>query len=176
MEEVWRSVKDYEGLYEMTTMGRVRNSMTGQVLRPEKTTNGYLRITLTKNGIHKRYLVHRLVAQVFPDLVSWTEDAKGKPFEELTVNHLNEDKSDNRVENLQWCPLKYNIDYGTRNERMAKSKSKTVYQKTLDGQLVKVWPSTMECERNGFYHSAVSNCCMGIYSQYKGFKWSYILL
>lgn len=176
MQEIWRSIKDYEGLYEVSNLGRVRNTRTGKILKPGKRPNGYLYVVLCKDGINKHYSVHRLVGMAFTDIVHWTKDAKGRPFDELTVNHLNEVKSDNRVENLQWCPLEYNLGYGTRNERIAKSKSKTVYQYTLDSQLVKVWPSTTECERNGFNHSAVSNCCRGIYSQYKSFKWSYILL
>lgn len=177
MNEIWRSVKDYEGLYEVSNYGRVRNCRTGLVLRPHKHRDGYLLVNLCKDGVMKSHSVHRLVAMAFPDLVDWTEDAKGRPFEELTVNHLNEDKSDNRVENLQWCPLKYNLNYGTRNERVAKSKtngkrSKTVYM-YLNGKLCGLWPSTHECGRNGFNQSNVATCCRGVMKQYKGYTWSY---
>ncbi len=173
MDEVWRSIKDYEGLYEVSNFGRVRNARTGLVLRPRKVGSGYLQVSLYKDGIEKQCLVHRLVAMAFADLVDWTEDAKGRPFEELTVNHLNEDKSDNRVENLQWCPLKKNIKYGTGIERRAKAQSKTVYQYTQDGKLCGMWPSIQECGRHGFDYSTIAACCRGKRTKHKGFKWSY---
>ena len=170
MDEIWRSIFNYE----VSTRGSVRNPRTGRILKPGKYKNGYLSVDLCENGIEKFYSVHRLVAMAFPDLVDWTEDAKGKPFEELTVNHLNEDKSDNRVENLQWCPLKKNIKYGTGIKRRAKAQTKTVYQCTLNGKLCGLWPSTAECHRQtGWDNGTISKCCNGINHSYKGFKWSY---
>lgn len=192
MEEVWRSVKDYEGLYEVSNWGRVRSLgmytnvcgggkrwLAGRVLKPGKHRNGYVTVNLCKNGVQVCFSVHRLVGMAFPDLVGWTEDAKGRPFEELQINHKNEvDKTDNRVENLEWCTAKYNMNYGTAIERKTKLQTngklaKTVYQCTPDGELVRVWPSTAECGRNGFSAGNVSLACLGVYRQYKGFIWSY---
>ena len=177
MNEVWRSVKDYEGLYEVSNYGRVRNCRTGRVLRPGKNRYDYLYVILCKDGVMKHWSVHRLVGMTFPDLVGWTEDAIGKPFEELQINHKDQNKQNNRVENLEWCTQEYNLNYGTRNERVAKSKtngkrSKTVYM-YLNGKLCGLWPSTHECGRNGFNQSNVAACCRGDKTKYKSFKWSY---
>lgn len=164
MNEIWRSVKDYEGLYEVSNWSRVRNCRTGCVLRPGKDIYGYLFVILYKGGIPKRCSVHRLVGMVFPDLVGWTEDAKGRPFGELQINHKDKNKENNRVENLEWCNCPYNIRYSLSNK---------VYMYTLDGKLCGLWPSTAECDRYRFDHSAIAKCCNGTRKNHKGFKWSY---
>lgn len=106
---------------------------------------------------------------VFPDLVGWTEDAIGKPFDELQINHKDQNKENNCVTNLEWCNSYYNNNYGDHNQKL----SKTVYQYTLDGELVRVWPSTQECGRNNFSASHVAECCRGELKKHKGFRWSY---
>lgn len=164
MNEIWKPVKDYEGLYEVSNWGRVRNVRTGSVLLPRKCMNGYLIVVLYKDGVRKPCYVHRLVAQAFPDMVGWTEKAVGKPFDELQINHKDEVKTNNRVENLEWCDGFYNQTY---------SRGKTVYMYTLSGGLCGLWPSTRECERNKFNQGAIAACCRGVKKQYKGFKWSY---
>lgn len=191
MEEVWRPVVGLESLYEMSTRGCVKSVdhyvkhwrgglklVKGRILKQTRRENGYLQVELFNNGFGKNYLVHRLVGMTFPDLVGWTEKAKGKPFDELQINHKDQNKENNCVENLEWCDGPYNANYGDRNERMAKTQtngkcSKTVYQYTLDGQLVKVWPSIAECRRNGFVGISVCKCCLGKQNTHRGFKWSY---
>lgn len=174
MKEIWRPVFGYENRYEMSTRGIVRNPRTGKILKPGKNTGGYLKVVLCKDGLAKNCLVHRLVAMTFPDMVGWTEDAKGRPFEELQINHKDKNKENNRVENLEWCDWKYNNNYGGHNELISKTKSKTVYQCTMDDQLVKVWPSATECDKYGFNHSHIAKCCNGTRKKHKGFKWSYL--
>lgn len=178
MNEVWRSIKDYEGLYEVSNFGRVRNCRTGRVLKPYPVSQGYLMVMLCKNGVRNVYLMHRLVGMAFPDLVGWTEKAVGKPFDELQINHKDQNKENNCVENLEWCDGPYNANYGDRNERMAKTQtngklSKIVYMYTLDSKLCGLWPSTKECGRHGFNDGHISSCCIGIKKTHKGFKWSY---
>lgn len=187
MEELWRPVYGFVGFYEMSTRGRVNSvdryvdnqggkyHVKERILKPDILRNGYLRVRLANNGVITNCLVHRLVAMTFPDLVDWTEDAKGRPFEELTINHLNEDKSDNRVENLQWCPLKYNLDYGTGRERGGISRRKPIAQKTIDGQLVRIWdsPSTAAKELQLNYKYIVA-CASNSKPTAYGFKWSYL--
>ncbi len=167
MEEVWRNINNYE----VSTTGRVRNPRTGKIVNPRKDKYGYLVVGLYKDGVRKFCKVHRLVAQAF------LPNPDGLPI----VNHKDENKENNRVDNLEWCNDKYSINYGTRNEKVSKSmtngkRSKTVYQYTLDGQLVKVWPSAMECGREGLSQGHISACCRGEEKAYKSFRWSYILL
>lgn len=190
MIEIWRAVVGYEGLYQMSSFGRVKSlervdrrgkRIPERLLKPVKNRYGYLQLNLHKNGKVTTFKVHRLVGMVFPDMVDWTEDAKGRPFNKLTINHLNEVKTDNRVENLQWCPLEYNLEYGTGRERAAKTKtngklSKPVYQYTLSGEFVREWPSTIEIQRQtGWNQSAISACCRNVrhYHSAYGYIWSY---
>lgn len=111
----------------------------------------------------------------FPDMVGWTEDAKGRPFEELQINHKDENKENNRVDNLEWCSAKYNANYGTRLKRISdKQYKKTLYMYTLDGKLCGLWPSSWECEKvTGFSGSHIRAVCRGERHIVKGFKWSY---
>lgn len=160
MEEIWRPFNNYE----VNTTGIVRNTKTGQVLRPGKDTKGYLFVVLYKDGVPKHCLVHRLVGILFPDLVGWTEGSKGRPLDELQINHKDQDKTNNRVENLEWCDNKYNKTY---------SSGKTVYQYTLDGSLCGMWPSIQECGRHGFDYGSISKCCNSKLKKHKGFLWSY---
>ena len=176
MEEVWRPVVGYEGLYEVSNLGMVRSLdhygyngrgktlYKSKILDFNKNKKGYVRVGLHIDNVLKYFQVHRLVGMAFPDLVGWTEDTKGKPFEELEINHKDENKENNRADNLEWCDGPYNIRY---------SLAKTVYQYTLDGQLVKVWPSLAECRINGFNSGNISECCNGKRKKHKGYRWSY---
>ena len=163
MKEIWKDIKNYEGLYQISNLGRVKSLWYGRekILIPVKLKNGYLRVILCKNGILKTYYVHRLVAEAFLD----------NPNNLPQVNHKDENKQNNNVENLEWCTNEYNINYGTRTERC----SKKVYQYTIDNILIKKWNSIAECERNGFKHSLIIYCCQGKRKTHKGFKWSYSL-
>ena len=111
MPEIWKNIKDYEGLYQISNLGRVKRiwktkeNICTPILQKE-----YYYINLCKHQKSKRKLLHRLVAQAFiPNPDNLTE-----------VNHKDEDKLNNRVENLEWCTSKYNSNYGTRNIRKAK--------------------------------------------------------
>ena len=171
--EIWKDIKDYEGLYQVSNWGRVKSlnyNHTGKskLLKPYDDTRGYLQVKLSKNRKSKNCLVHRLVATAF------LENPENKP----EINHIDEDKTNNRVDNLEWCEHKYNTNYGTRNERAAKAMtngklSKPVLQLTLTGKLIREWPSTMECERNGFNFGNVAACCRGERKSDKGFRWMY---
>lgn len=102
MEEIWRDIPNYEGLYQASTLGRIRSygrsGTKGKILSPSIDKGGYLRVILSKEGIHKCMLVHRLVALTFIPLVD------GKTF----INHINTIRTDNKVENLEWCTSKEN--------------------------------------------------------------------
>ena len=143
--EIWKDYKDYEGLYQASNLGRMRsldrwvkgpNSSIrfckGRILKPCTTKDGYLLVNLCKNGKVKSFLVHRLVAEAFID------NTDNLP----QVNHKDENKLNNNVDNLEWCDAQYNSNYGTRTERLSKSKingkcSKIVLQYDLNGNFIK---------------------------------------
>ena len=182
IEEVWRDVKGYEGLYQVSSEGRVKtlartcNTKGGskrtvkeRILKPWLQKDGYLLVGLNVDGKRKTATVHRLVCKAFHD------NLDNKP----EINHINEDKADNRACNLEWCTRRENVNHGSRNDRaangIAKALSKPVGQYTLDDKLIKIWPSANEAERQaGFCHSTISQAANGKYKQGYGFIWKYI--
>ena len=140
-------------------------------MTPKIENNGYVRYYL-RNRVTKKTsgkLAHRLVAIAFLP----------NPYKYKEVNHKDENKVNNHIENLEWCTRKYNINYGTGQKRKANKltngkQSKRVGQYDMDGNLISVWESAMECGRNGFGQGNVTNCCNGKLNHYKGSKWKYL--
>lgn len=169
-KEEWRMIPGYEGLYMVSSIGRVKNCRTGKIMKPFE-YKGYLQISLTKNGIRKTYRVHRLVAMAFIP----------NPNNLPEVNHKDEDGSNNCVDNLEWCTRKYNNNYGTRVTRAAKKKSIKVAQYTPDFpcELIKVWSSATEASRElrkqgvKVYDSNINRCCNGQRKTAGGFGWGW---
>lgn len=93
----------------------------------------------------------------------------------MEINHKKEDKTENRVECIEYCNRAYNCNFGTRNQRIAEKLSKQVKQMTLDGKIVKTWESAREAARNGYHLSSIADCCRGRHKHktYRGFKWAY---
>ena len=170
--EKWRPIEGYEGLYEVSDWGDVKstqywNGTYERILKPIKTNRNYKTVGLYKDGKMKINLVHRLVAQAFIP----------NPNNLPCVNHKDENTSNNRVDNLEWCTFEYNHYYGTAMQRLAEKNkkrcSKTVLQYTLDGQFVKEWESIAEAHRNGFSASHICQCCNGKRNYHKNFVWKY---
>lgn len=188
MKEIWKDIKDYEGLYQVSNLGRVkslnyRNTGKAEVMSPGKHTNGYFKVCLHKNGEYKNFFIHRLVAEAFipnpdgkPQVNHKIDTDEGKT---INIVFFNEDGSvDEEKTTIEWCDSEYNNNYGTHNERVVKAmtngkQSKKVLQLTLDGELVREWPSVMECGRNGFNYGHVAACCRGELKSHKGFKFMY---
>ena len=192
MTEEWRTAvydgEVYEGLYKVSNLGRIlslnyRNTGKPGLMTPSKDKDGYFQIELWKKGEYKKCSVHRLVAQTFlpnlenkPCINHKIEGDKGK-----TINMVifNEDGSINKEKTtIEWVTYKENNDYGTANKRRSKTMtngklSKPVLQLSLSGELIREWPSTRECGRNGFDQRHVSACCRGEEKSHKGFKWMY---
>ena len=166
MKEIWKDIKDYEGLYQVSNWGRVKSIKFGKERILKQHINikgGYYYVCLLKNGKHKNYYVHRLVAEAFiPNSYNLPQ-----------VNHRDENKLNNNVDNLEWCTNEYNHNYGTINERISQSQSKPVLQYDLNGNLIKEWKSVNECGRNGFNQGDICKCCNGKRKTAKGFIWVY---
>lgn len=173
--EVWKPIKGYEGSYEVSNLGNVRSLdryayserwkgnrlIKGHILKPSKTTNGYLRLELTnKEGKGKKYMVHILVAEAF--ILN--------PNKYEQINHKDENKSNNDVSNLEWCTAKYNINYGTWKQRHFVK----VGQYSLDGQLLNTYNSETETAKYGFNPSCISKCINNRINSHKGYLWRYI--
>ena len=161
-DEIWCPIKGYESLYEVSDQGRVRSLKFGKerILKQLRTPKGYLTVGLYKNGEDKRCYVHRLVAKTFIP----------NPDNLPEVNHKDENKTNNSVQNLEWCDQKYNINYGTRNDRC----SKPVLQYTKSGVFVREWKSTHDVQRNlGYFHNYISYCCTGKRKSAYGFIWKF---
>lgn len=147
MTEIWRDIKGYEGLYQVSNLGRVRNKKRNRVISQHNRSHGYLGVMLydvnrDKDGHGKHFSVHRLVATAFiPNTNNYPE-----------VNHIDENKQNNRASNLEWCTRLYNMNAGTVQARKGKAHingkcSKAVDQYTVDGTFVAHYPSLAEVRR-----------------------------
>lgn len=164
MEEFWKDVKGFEGVYQVSNLGRVKSVRRNIILKNSIARNGYKRVLLCTNNIQKNYYIHRLVAMAFIP----------NPNNYPIVNHKDENPQNNSVGNLEWCTQKYNINYGTGIAKRARSRSKKVLQFKTDGTFIKEWGSTMDVERNlGFNHTHISACCRNIIKTAYGFIWKY---
>ena len=177
-DEIWRDIKGYEGLYQVSNMGRVKSlarvimrkngkkySIKERILKPQREL-GYLRVNLyDSSGKMKRLRVHRLVCEAFH------ENPENKPC----VNHIDENKANNVASNLEWCTVAENNNHGTHNARVAKIQSKPVGQYTRDGKLVKIWQSATEVQRQlGFTKQNISQAARGKQKTTYGYVWKYI--
>ena len=192
MLEIWRTAiydgEIYEGLYKVSNLGRILSlnyNRTGkpELMTPGERKDGYFQVCLRKNGESKTCLVHRLVAQTFlpnpENKPCINHKIQGKKGKSMNMIIFNEDGTiDKERTTIEWVTYEENNNYETRNERIAKAKingkkSKKVLQFTLDGELIREWPSIHECGRNGFNRSSVCLCCQGKHKTHKGFRFMY---
>ena len=171
-EEIWKPIKGYEGLYEISNLGRVKSlnyKGTGKekILKNTENGKGYLFVDLYKNGKIKKFRIHRLVLMTFKPI-----EGMGK----LDVNHIDENKQNNSLENLEWCDRKYNCNYGTRNQRSAQSRSIPVVQLNSNtNEVLNIYDGAREAERQGGFKSRkIGACCRGEQKTHKGFKWMFL--
>lgn len=176
MEE-WKDIPGYEGIYQASTHGRIQSLdiwirekngkerlHKGRLLKMYKIHNGYLCVCLQTKGVRKHFLVHRLIALTFIPNPQCLD----------TVNHKDENKDNNYVDNLEWQTLYQNNRHGTRDDRMRKSLSKPVLQYTLSGVFMKEFESLAAVKRElGFNASSVNKAARGIYKSSNGYIWKY---
>lgn len=166
---IWKAIKGFDNQYWISDEGQVislGNDKTRKtkILKARKNRLGYLQVNLHKDGKQKTYLVHRLVAEAFIP----------NPDNLPECNHIDECKTNNRVENIEYCDRRYNINYGTRTQRQAEKMTKPVLQFDLQGNFIKEWASATEFERQmGKKHIHISECCLGKYKQSYGYVWKY---
>ena len=193
--EIWKDVIGYEGLYQVSNLGRVKSFwsdkyLDGKILSPSfDSKQKYLFVGLHKDKVVKQVYVHRLVAQTFIP----------NPYKLPCINHKDENKTNNCVDNLEWCTIKYNSNYGRAKERMIESRKrnpnyqqsiiqgqltrnklkcsgaeKKVEQYSLGGEFIKEWKSLTEVEKTcGISRSGITRCCLGIFKQCKGYLWKF---
>lgn len=172
---MWKDVKNYEGLYLVSNLGRIKSVRNNKILSPFINTRGRYQIRFKVNGKITRPFVHRLVAEAFiPNPHNYPE-----------INHKDENKLNNEVSNLEWCTTKYNANYGTRNkrisetnrkngtyERQSKERAYIIDQYDLDGIFIKRWDSATEINRQtGYLKSNILRCCHGKTRTAYGYKW-----
>jgi len=186
MKEIWATVTGWESFYEVSNLGRVRSkerivnvrngkkrTIKERILFPFTTKSGYLCVKLTLGRVEEHKYIHRLVAQAFIP----------NPNNYPQINHKDEDKTNNIVQNLEWCTNKYNINYGHTIEKIRKSninhpsKSKPVVQIDKNGNVVSEFVSASEATR--IVGTSKSNCssilgvCRGENKTAFGFYWKF---
>lgn len=193
MTEIWKDIEGYEGRYKVSTKGRVKSlarkiprtrkgntylsDVPERILKPFD-NNGYRQVRLSDGTKTKDYKAHRLVAKAF------LPNEKNLP----QINHKDENKSNNDVNNLEWCDRNYNLNYGTRKERiynnpnyienmkrLAESKSKAVRGTHVEtGEVIEFESAFKAYKAGGFSNTCISRVCEGERKTHKGYTWEYI--
>ena len=173
MTEIWLPIEGYENLYEVSNLGRVRRlesvvngkagskrKVSGKILKPRTHRTGYLFVNLCKNGIRRNFFIHRLASAAF----------NPNPGKKPCVNHLDENKQNNSVENLEWCTQKENVNYGTGIKRSSEKRSKQV----LCVELNQIFPSLNEAARQlRLSVGNISNVLAGRSKTAGGYHWEF---
>lgn len=171
MKEEWRDITGFEGLYQVSNLGRVRSlpktgsgGHNGIILSQNKDKDGYLLVHLYINRKRISCKVHRLVAKAFIP----------NPNNLAQINHKDEIKDNNCFTNLEWCSSSYNNSYGKGKINRANSKKVPILQLDMDDNIIREWDSSKEIEHSlRFNHSNITNCCKGRYKSMYGYKWRY---
>ena len=166
MQEIWKNIKGYNGRYQISNNGNVRslnynNTNKTHLLAKTLTADGYYRIGLNKDKKQKRFFVHKLVAETFIS----------NPNNFSIINHIDGNKLNNNVNNLEYCTQSHNIKEAYRLKLMKPRKLK-VNQYDLSGNFIKMWNSIKDVEV--FYNNRhISDCCKGKRKTACGYIWRY---
>ena len=170
--EIWKDIEGYEGLYQISNLGNVksleRKKIDGRlchekILKQAKNKCGYLSCEFCKDGVGRRFLIHRIVAQTFLP----------NPDGKREVNHINGIKTDNRVENLEWNTSKENQLHAYRSGLQIKP-TKPIVQYDLNGVFIREWVSAKEAAtKTNLKRSNICHCCKGRIHHTGGYIWRY---
>ena len=161
-EEIWKKIDLCDGLYYVSSLGRIKNSKN-IILKQQPKDDGYLYIKLPINSKRKKISMHRIVA------ITFLENKNNYP----QVNHMDEVKTNNNVNNLEWCTGKYNSNYGTAQKRRAIKRSVAIIQMDINYNFIKEWQCVSDAERAGYRTGCISNCCVGRTFTHAGYRWKY---
>ena len=181
MEEIWKDIQGFEGIYKVSNLGNVlslnyRKQGYSKLLTPKCNNCGRLWVELRNNGVVKQYLIHRLVAMAFiPNLNNYPE-----------INHIDENPKNNKVTNLEWCTREYNIRYYCEHHKKQKRevrnyskkyqnrKNLKVNQYTKNGEFIRVWDNARQVfNHKGWSDWSISECCRNKRKTAYGFIWQY---
>ena len=196
--EIWKDINGYYGYYKVSNYGRIKQleryvnsgiKNNSKVKRKEKIKKiqinklGYLHTTFTINGNCKNYNIHQLVAESFLNKNKYKKMCyeKEDDIKKLEINHKDENPSNCRIDNLEWCTHSYNINYGTRNKKV-KFKMRNEYpyafsviQKNKNGQFINKYNSLKQAQEiTGVDRKCISLCCKGKYKQAGGYIWEFL--
>ena len=177
MQEVWKDITGYEGYYQVSNLGSVRSVdrmvkgkkeslrfVKGRILQPNL-SEGYLMVGLCKSGRQSTIRVHRLAAEAFIP----------NPENKRTVNHIDENKLNNTITNLEWTTDRENCNHGNRTVKSSIGRYKPVEQLSLDGCPIKVYEGIkLASENTGISQSKIVDVLKGRRTQTKGYKWRYV--
>lgn len=179
MQEIWKDIPNFEDSYQVSNLGRFRakerkvrtfggayRTISAGIRKPNKCKNGYYEVFCNRAQKRQVFLLHRLVAQVFIP----------NPNNLPEVNHKDEDITNCRADNLEWCTSKYNANYGTRTQRCIENnpQKRPVNQYTKDGRFIKRWRMINDAARHvGVDGSAITRVCKGKQHTSMGYVWRY---
>lgn len=173
--EIWKDIKGYEGLYQVSNLGRVKNLKTNYLLKENTSFGLYKMVALCVRYKKRLFSIHRLVAQAFIP----------NPLNKKEVNHLDGNKYNNNVSNLEWATRKENAQHAIKmglqtKEQLAKAvssmtaKTRKPILQIKDGKVVKEYESARQASRmNNFCISAICHCANGKYKSMYGYEWRY---
>ena len=161
--EIWKDIKGYEGLYQVSNEGRIFSVINSIFLKPIE-NNGYYTVSLYKNKKPSINNIHRLVAEAFIP----------NPNNLPCVNHKNEIKTDNKVNNLEWCTYQYNNTYNNKAKKIAIKESVQIKQYDLNGHFIKEWINAVEASKKlNILPTSINNCLKGRSKTSGGYIWKF---